>query len=54
MKIELDVKEPGNNTNENHGTIGICVKGQFAYIRYQGKDIIVDVNELYKAISALC
>lgn len=54
MKIELDIKEPGNNTNEDHGKINIQVKGKFAYIRHQGKDIIVDADELYKAIYALC
>lgn len=53
MKIELDIKEPGNNTNEYNGNINIRMDHRFAYIKHQNKDIIVDAEELYKAINAL-
>lgn len=53
MKIELDIKEPGNNTNENRGSISIKMDKRYAYIKYQGKNIVVDTDELYRSINAL-
>ena len=53
MKIELDIKEPGNNTNEKQGTINIYMDQRYAYINHRGKNIIVDAEELYKTINTL-
>lgn len=53
MKIELDIKEPNDNTNENHGSISIKMDRKYAYINYQGKNIVVDADELHKSINAL-
>lgn len=53
MRIELDVKVPRDNTNANHGNVNIRMDNRFAYIRSEGKDIIVDAEELFRAVNAL-
>ena len=56
MNITLDIKKPSDNTNTDHGDINIKIKGSFAYIsisKFQGQDIVVNADELYRAINAL-
>ena len=53
MKIELSIKVPNDNTNTPHGSITLKSDRKYTYITYKDKTIVVDADEMYRAIDAL-
>jgi len=53
LEIKLDIKVPNDNTNKFHGSIQLKTDRRYTYIGVNGKTIIVDADEMYRAINAL-
>lgn len=53
MEIKLDIKVPNDNTNEPHGFINLKTDNRYTYISTENNTIVVDSNDLYKAINVL-
>lgn len=53
MEITLNIKQQGNNTNENFGVIQLSVSGKLANIKTPNGNVSVSFDELHRAIIAL-